>query len=132
MVGFSKSALVEDAELIDLEVVELRDLLNKYDFPGDTAAVGFDSESARTKLPKGYSAIADLIAKMSAAASPTLSQPLQNVTAGLYVLADMEAFKRGIARPVGSGSYQIIFGEQVLEAREFRQTNPFSLPPRGA
>lgn len=114
MVGFSKSALVEDAELLDLEEMEVRDLLSKYDHPGETAAVCFDSESARTKLPKGFGAIAAVLSKMQPAAPPLPTKTTQEAGAGLYVLTDMEAFKRGIIQPVSSGGYQLVFGDKVL------------------
>ena len=116
LVAFSKSALVEDAELIDLEVLELRDLLNKYDYPGETTLIGLDSESARTNLPKGYTAIAALIAKMPPANPRQAVQPAKEFTTGIYVLSDMEAFKRGIARPIGSETYPLILGDQVANA----------------
>jgi len=114
MVGFSKSALIEDAELLDLEEMEVRDLLSKYDHPGETAAVCFDSESARTKQPKGYGAIAAVLSKMQPAAPPAPTKPAQAAGAELYVLTDMEAFKRGIIQPVISGNYQLIFGDKVV------------------
>ncbi len=39
VVFLNKIDLVDDPELLDLVEVEVRDLLNKYGFPGDTAAV---------------------------------------------------------------------------------------------
>ncbi|MFC5457499.1 hypothetical protein [Prosthecobacter fluviatilis] len=115
VIGFSKSALVEDAELLDLEEMEVRDLLNKYDHPGDTAAVGFDSESARTKQPKGFAALAVLLSKMRPADPPRAARPAQQAAgAELYVLADLEAFKRGLIQPVSSGGCQLIFGDKVV------------------
>lgn len=114
MVGFSKSALVEDGELLDLEEMEVRDLLSKYDHPGETAAVCFDSESARTKQPKGFAAMAAVLAKMQPAAPSPPTKPAQEAGAELYVLTDMEAFKQGIIQPVSSGGFQLIFGDKVV------------------
>ena len=39
VVFLNKCDLVDDAELLDLVEVEVRDLLNKYEFPGDTTPV---------------------------------------------------------------------------------------------
>lgn len=114
MAAFSKSALVEDAELLDLEEMEVRDLLSKYNPLGDAAAVVFDSASARTKLPKGFGAIAAVLSKMPPAYPPPPAKPKQEVGVHLHVLVDAETFKRGMARPLSSGSYQLIFGDKVV------------------
>ena len=39
VVYLNKADLVDDAELLDLVEVEVRDLLNKYEFPGDTIPI---------------------------------------------------------------------------------------------
>src|SRR5690349_4177844 len=39
VVFLNKVDLVEDAELLDLVEMEIRDLLNKYEFPGDTTPI---------------------------------------------------------------------------------------------
>ncbi len=39
VVFLNKADLVDDAELLDLVEVEVRDLLNKYEFPGDTIPI---------------------------------------------------------------------------------------------
>jgi len=39
VVALNKSDMVDDAEILELVEVEVRDLLNQYEFPGDTAPV---------------------------------------------------------------------------------------------
>jgi elongation factor Tu len=39
VVALNKSDMVDDAEILDLVEMEVRELLNKYEFPGDTAPV---------------------------------------------------------------------------------------------
>ena len=39
VVALNKSDLVDDDELLDLVEMEVRELLNKYDFPGDDTPV---------------------------------------------------------------------------------------------
>jgi elongation factor Tu len=51
VVFLNKIDLVDDPELIDLVEVEIRDLLNKYKFPGDTAPVIRGSALAAYKNP---------------------------------------------------------------------------------
>jgi elongation factor Tu len=40
VVALNKADMVEDEELLELVEIEVRDLLNSYEFPGDTAPVG--------------------------------------------------------------------------------------------
>ena len=46
VVALNKADMVEDEELLELVEVEVRDLLNSYEFPGDTAPV-VDRKSTR-------------------------------------------------------------------------------------
>lgn len=116
IIGFAKSALIDDPELLELEELEMRELLNTYDLPGDTAAVCYDSETARTKMPKGFQAIAGLLKEAHASAAAPKSESVLSADASVYALADIECFKRGIATPIGNGTYRLIFGDQVVEA----------------
>jgi elongation factor Tu len=62
VVYLNKVDLVDDPELLDLVELEIRDLLNKYQFPGDTAAVvrGSSTEALAGK-PEGEKSIQDLM-----------------------------------------------------------------------
>ena len=63
VVFLNKVDLVDDAELLDLVEMEIRDLLTKYGFPGDTAPVVRGSATAALAAkPEGEKAIADLLA----------------------------------------------------------------------
>ncbi len=63
VVFLNKVDLVDDPELLDLVEMEIRDLLNKYQFPGDTTPVIRGSATAALAgKPEGDKAIADLLA----------------------------------------------------------------------
>jgi elongation factor Tu len=62
VVFLNKVDLVDDPELLDLVEMEIRDLLNKYQFPGDTTPVIRGSATAAIEgKPEGLKAIADLL-----------------------------------------------------------------------
>ena len=62
VVYLNKIDLVDDPELIDLVEMEIRDLLNKYQFPGDTTPViRGSSKDALEGKPEGLKSIADLL-----------------------------------------------------------------------
>src|SRR5882757_7904177 len=63
VVFLNKVDLVDDVELLDLVEMEIRDLLNKYQFPGDTTPIIRGSATAAMAAkPEGEKAIADLLA----------------------------------------------------------------------
>jgi elongation factor Tu len=63
VVFLNKVDLVDDPELIELVEMEIRDLLNKYQFPGDTTPVVRGSATAALNgTPEGLKAIDDLLA----------------------------------------------------------------------
>src|SRR5580658_2253232 len=63
VVFLNKVDLVDDKELLDLVEMEVRDLLNKYQFPGDTTPIIRGSATAALAAkPEGEKAIADLLA----------------------------------------------------------------------
>jgi elongation factor Tu len=62
VVFLNKVDLVDDPELLDLVDMEIRDLLNKYQFPGDTTPIIRGSATAALEgKPEGLKAIADLL-----------------------------------------------------------------------
>ncbi len=63
VVFLNKVDLVDDPELLELVEMEIRDLLSKYQFPGDTTPVIRGSATAAMAgKPEGEKAIADLLA----------------------------------------------------------------------
>src|SRR6202046_299203 len=63
VVFLNKVDLVDDAELLDLVEMEIRDLLSKYQFPGDkTPIIRGSATAALAAKPEGEKAIADLLA----------------------------------------------------------------------
>src|SRR5687768_6685010 len=62
VVFLNKVDLVDDKELLDLVDMEIRDLLNKYQFPGDTTPVVRGSATAALEgKPEGEKAIQELM-----------------------------------------------------------------------
>jgi elongation factor Tu len=68
VIFINKVDLVEDEELLDLVDMEIRDLLNKYEFPGDTTPIirgsarnALESESKDVNAPE-YKCILELMA----------------------------------------------------------------------
>jgi elongation factor Tu len=63
VVFLNKVDLVDDPELLDLVEMEIRDLLNKYQFPGDkTPVVRGSATAALNATPEGIKAIDELLA----------------------------------------------------------------------
>src|SRR6202451_2627005 len=63
VVYLNKVDMVDDAELLDLVEMEIRDLLNKYQFPGDkTPIIRGSATAALNHTPEGTKAIDDLLA----------------------------------------------------------------------
>src|SRR6201985_3144404 len=61
VVFLNKVDLVDDPELLDLVEMEIRDLLNKYQFPGDkTPIIRGSATAAMAAKPEGEQATADL------------------------------------------------------------------------
>jgi len=62
VVFLNKVDLVDDPELLDLVEMEIRDLLNKYQFPGDkTPVIRGSATAAMAAKPEGQKAIQDLL-----------------------------------------------------------------------
>ncbi len=67
VVFLNKVDLVDDDELLDLVDMEIRDLLNKYQFPGDdTEIVRGSATAAMEGTPEGEEAIANLLKAIDA------------------------------------------------------------------
>src|SRR3954468_22431443 len=67
VVFLNKVDLVDDKELLDLVEMEIRDLLNKYQFPGDTTPVIRGSATAALEgKPEGEKAIQELMEAIDA------------------------------------------------------------------
>ncbi len=63
VVYLNKVDLVDDPELLDLVDMEIRDLLNKYQFPGDkTPIIRGSSTAALNGTPEGVKSIEELLA----------------------------------------------------------------------
>lgn len=121
VIAFTRSGDIDDPELLELEELEMRELLNHYGLPGDAAPCIFDNQSARTtsafEAPKGAIQIVDslgVIAKKRIA--PTVDREGKQFTASIYSLVPREAFRPDIAIPVKTGPVMALVGSEAVAA----------------
>jgi Elongation factor Tu GTP binding domain len=121
VIAFTKSHAVDDPELLELEELEMRELLNKYGLPGDTAPCLFDHHAtktpARSRAAKGPMQIMDAlgaIAKKRKAPDFVREEKLFKV--GVYALVPQEAFTRDVATAVKTGPARALVGNESVAA----------------
>ncbi|MHC4401361.1 MAG: hypothetical protein ACYTG0_16940 [Planctomycetota bacterium] len=130
-IAFSKTSLVDDAELLELEELEMRELMNAYDLPGDTAEVFFDSPGAETRLPRGYSAAVGVLRKVPRLQSPSTHVAVEGASpAAIYCLAADEAFSRDLATTLETGTFDLVFIAGPSEA-SVQVSSPLAPGARG-
>jgi len=114
-IAFSWTHLVADPDLYELEEIEMRDLMNAYDLPGDTAPMFFDTQNAATRLPRGYAAAAKALRETRPAdfdAIP-IGGTQEKLRASISVLAAETAFRTGLVGPLRSGAHDLVFGKEI-------------------
>ena len=79
VVFLNKCDIVDDPELIDLVEVEVRDLLSKYDYPGDTTPVVRGSAIKAIKAPSPDHADAKCILDLMAALDAFVKEPVREL-----------------------------------------------------
>lgn len=93
------------AELLELEEMEMRELLGKYEMKGDTAAVLFDGDVSRISKSKFSNGTQDLrkYLRVLAVKRPTLPSPRQvsEYLCYYYLLSNPEANGRGVTLSEG-------------------------------
>lgn len=115
-IGFSRTDMVDDPELLELEELEMREIMNDYDLDGDNAPAFFDSPKARTAMPKGFSAIKKGLHRLPRKPARQPGTATTAFQAFLYVLANEETFARNVARPLSQGKYRVVFGSATATA----------------
>jgi hypothetical protein len=130
VIAFTNTTGVDDPELLELVEMEVRELLNKYQLPGDNVACMLDEPKARVrpalKAARGPGAMVVALAASTArrAADKQPAEPAaQSQRAGVYVLADLETFARNVARPLSSGPVSLNFGEHQYDV-DLRVASP--------
>jgi elongation factor Tu len=125
VVFLNKVDLVDDQELLDLVELEVRELLSKYDFPGDDTPIIKGSASAALLNPKDEAAT-KCIAELLEAVDSFIPEPQRDIDKPfLMPVEDVFSIKgRGT---VGTGRVergQIKMGEEVeiVGLRETRKT----------
>jgi elongation factor Tu len=77
IVFLNKVDMVDDPELLDLVEMEIRDLLNKYEFPGDTTPIIRGSALKAMNAPDGTHADTKCIQDLLDAADSFIPEPLR-------------------------------------------------------
>jgi len=72
VVALNKADMVDDEEILELVEVEVRDLLNQYEFPGDTAPV---VRVSGLKALEGDATWGDAVAKLMEACDDNIPEP---------------------------------------------------------
>jgi translation elongation factor EF-Tu-like GTPase len=131
VIAFTKSHAVDDPELLELEELEMRELLNKYALPGDTAPCVFDHQATKTpagsRASKGpiqiVTALAAIAKKRSA---PAGGREERRFKASIYSLVPHEAFSRDVALAVKTGPTTALLGNESVSAVV---TAPYEIAP---
>jgi len=76
VVALNKSDMVDDAEILELVEMEVRELLNKYEFPGDTTPI---VRISALKALEGDAAWGDKIMELMAAVDSFIPQPTREI-----------------------------------------------------
>lgn len=114
-VVLTQCAKVDDLELLELEELELRELLNLYRMGGDMAKFAVDDEKAAVarRLPR-VTQLADSLISISPRATSPAPATHTRFGAEIYVLARQEAFNATIAGSIESGpATLLIAGEDI-------------------
>lgn len=75
VVALNKADMVDDEEILELVEVEVRDLLNMYEFPGDTAPV---VRVSGLKALEGDATWGDAVAKLMEACDENIPEPVRD------------------------------------------------------
>ncbi|MFI5381871.1 MAG: GTP-binding protein [Tepidisphaerales bacterium] len=117
-VALTRSHLVDDPQLLELEELELRELLNLYAMNGDNAR--FAHDSTKSKAPQNWSGVrgptqlVDALVGISARTPTALAPARERSSAELYVLATKEAFTPSVAATIQSGRVTMLIGDEQI------------------
>ena len=76
VVALNKADMVDDEEILELVEVEVRDLLNQYEFPGDDAPV---VRVSGLKALEGDATWGDAVAKLMEACDANIPEPVRDI-----------------------------------------------------
>lgn len=114
LIAFTHSDAIDDPELLELEELEMRELLNAYDWSGDDAIVAFDSERAKVEHGAGSLMGAHVLSRFfpQAVERPKRPPEVESTACSveIYALAEQEAFPLKTTG-ISSGDYTAVFGE---------------------
>ena len=121
-VALTNSQLVDDSELIELVQLEVRQLLNNYELPGDDVLYVFDHAEARNasgdKFARGPLQIVkslDIVARRRPSEGPL--RECIRVSSDVYFLGQAEVYPPDIATIVQSGQTTVLMRGELFEAK---------------
>jgi elongation factor Tu len=85
VVALNKSDMVDDAEILELVEVEVRDLLNQYEFPGDTAPV---VQVSGLKALEGDPVWAEKVWELMQACDENIPEPVRDIEKAFLMLVE--------------------------------------------
>ncbi|MBN1909632.1 MAG: hypothetical protein JW818_07835 [Pirellulales bacterium] len=120
LVVFTHTDAIDDPELLELEELEMRDLLNEYGWQGDAALVVYDSERAsvgdRVGVPLGLRAFGQYLARLPSRPAAPQGVMTAGCSAGIYTLSMEEAYPlktTGLA----PGKYTVLLGDSTFDVQ---------------
>lgn len=121
VIAFTKSREVDDPDLLELEELEMRELLNTYTLPGDTATCVFDHEAAKapagSKASKGPLEIVTSLGAIAKRRNPTVAaHEEKRFKASIYALGPQEAYRRDVAVALKTGPTTVLVGNDSVAA----------------
>lgn len=128
-VAFINSGAISDPQLLELEEMELRETLNKYELKGDTALVLYDERAPKTKFRQSVKAgsqqIVDALGRSATNRKPSKMIQRKQLEASVYALVPQEVFRKDLALGVRPGKVSaVIAGEPVLAEVVSGQVKP--------
>lgn len=121
-VAFTNSQLIDDSELLELEELEVRELLNNYELPGDDALCVFDHAEARTSAGDKYATgplqiVNSLAIVARRRPSEGSSREAKRLSSVVYSLGRPEVDPPEIATMVQSGPTTVLMRGELFAAK---------------
>jgi hypothetical protein len=113
LIAFTHSIAIDDPELLELEELEMRELLDLCGWNGDEAIVAFDSDRARVEHAAGAVMGARALSNCFSSAAQRSQTPPEVVSSGcsaeIYALAEVQAFPLQTTG-LSSGEFTVVLG----------------------
>jgi len=113
LVMFTHSDAIEDAELLELQELEMRELFGLYDYNRDEVIVEFDSSVERGEnITSGEKALLQTLARQARRLPHTGATLTDSCTLYLYALTEESAYPL-VFEGIESGEYTFVIGSLI-------------------